>query len=103
VKVACWQDERFGPALVVVIQVGRRDSGPPETASIPQAPPGPMRQYMAKGSDLTWGQWVQHLSGHLPYGGWWSVEEVPDGRTAHQALAILRQQAMMHGLDSSKG
>jgi hypothetical protein len=61
-----------------------------------------MHQYMAKGTDVTWEQWVQHLSGHLPYGGRWSVEEVPDSRSARQALSILRQRAVLHGLDSSQ-
>lgn len=98
VKVACWQDDRFGPAVVVVIQPGSRVTVPPPTASIPQAPPGPARQYAAKGSDPTWEQWAEHLTTRAPYGGRWSVEDV-EARTAQQALSMLRQQAAAHGLE----
>ena len=100
-KVACWQDDRFGPAIVIVIQPGSKVTVPPETASIPQAPPGPVRQYTGKGTDLTWEQWAQHLTERLPYEGRWSVEDV-EARSARQALALLRRTATMHGLDSSQ-
>jgi hypothetical protein len=96
VKVACWQDYRFGPAFVAVLPV--QDGEPPETARIQRCPPGPARQLAGKGHSVSWQDWVQHLTERLPYEGRWSVEEVPDGRTARQALAHLRQQATLHGL-----
>jgi hypothetical protein len=96
VKVACWQDPRFGPAFVALLDA--RDGEPPQVAAIPRCPPGPARQFAARGSDPTWAQWAEHLATRLPYAGQWSVEEVPDGYPARRALSWLRQQASLHQL-----
>lgn len=98
-KVAVWYDPRYGPAYVFMLP--RR--GIPDVAKIPQdVPPGPRREFYAKGAKLTWEQQAEHLTERLPVAGKWAVEEVPDGITVQQALYHVRQEATMRGLDSSQ-
>lgn len=98
-KAAVWTDERRGPAAVFIPDGPDR---PARTASVPGCPPGPFRQWAAKGSGVSWGQWAEHLAGGLPYAGQWSVQEVPDGYSAAQALYHLRAQAQEAGLTQDK-
>lgn len=101
VKVATWYDPRFGPALLATLP--KKAGELPQLAYIPKnIPPGPARQLAAKGHDLTWVQWAEHLTERPPYGGQWSVEEVPDGLSAHAALNEVRQRAVERGLDLAK-
>lgn len=87
-NVAVYHNQ-YGPAVVFTLP----KSGPPLHASIPQGPfPRAMSQFLDKGHALTWEQWADHLSGSLPYFDHWSVDQVPDGYTADQALAQVRSQ-----------
>lgn len=95
-KVAVWTSEQYGPAAVFLLTTGKL--GITDSATIPQCPPGPVRQWAAKGSDPSWRQWAEHLANGLPHGGQWSVQEVPDGSNAREALYQLRSKAQDVGL-----
>lgn len=86
-KVAVWTDERLGPAVVCIPST----KGPSDIAHIPHCPPGPIRQWTAKGDGVSWSKWTAHLADRLPYHGQWSEQEVPDGMTAKEALWHLRE------------
>lgn len=94
-KVALWQDDKSGPAAVFIPQGADR---PADSATVPGCPPAPARQWAAKGTAVSWRQWTEHLTERLPYGGQWSVQDVPDGMSARQALYHLREKAQEHGL-----
>jgi hypothetical protein len=100
VRVACWQGDETGPAIVASLTT--RKGRPPQVARIPGAPSGPLRQLASAGSSLTLEQHVRHLSEGLPYKGRWSIEEVPDRLTLQQALAWLRKKASLNQLDSGQ-
>lgn len=93
-KVAVWTDERLGPAAVFI----PNREGPPDAASVPACPPAPFRQWSAKGNAVSWAKWIEHLTDKLPYGGQWSVQEVPDGSDAAGALRHVREQVTMQGM-----
>lgn len=93
-KVAVWTDEHRGPAAVFIAQGDQ----PASTASIPGCPPGPFRQWAAKGTDTSWREWAEHLADGLPIAGQWSVQEVPPGADAAYALWHLREQAQERGM-----
>lgn len=95
-KAAVWTSESFGPALVCLARADQ----PADTASVPNCPPGPLRQWSSKGHGVTWRQWAEHLADKLPHIGQWSVQEVPDGCDAAYALRYLRQQHAEKGLTS---
>jgi hypothetical protein len=87
-KVAVWTSERSGPAAVFIAKA----KAPADTAAIPGCPKGPFHQWAAKGLNVSWGKWIEHLADGLPRYGQWSVQEVPDGIGAREALALLREQ-----------
>lgn len=95
---------RYGPAVVFTLPPG--DSELPEHASIPQGPfPRAFSQFVHdKGTEPSWAQWAEHLAGSLPYfGEHWTVEQVPDGYGAKQALAWVRSQEAERNLTPSAG
>jgi hypothetical protein len=100
VKAAVWHSPHHGPAFIGLLPKGKDQI--PETYRYTHIPPGPMRQLLAKGSDPTWQQWGQHLAEGLPYGGRWTVEDVPDGVTARRALEHVREKYIGQALDSGQ-
>lgn len=93
-KAAVWTDERYGVAAVFI----PKGNAPADSATIPQCPPAPSRQWAAKGSDVSWQKWALHLADGLPYAGQWSVQDVPDGADARYALRFLREAQQEKGL-----
>lgn len=91
-KVAVYHTRQYGPSVVFTVP---QDSLP-ESASVPHMSEGMKNraqgQWAAKGHSLSWEQWAEHLSGQLPYFEQWSVEEVPDGLSAAQALSEVRRK-----------
>lgn len=101
-RAAVWHSPVYGPALIGLLPKGK-DKVPATARLSYHLPPGPLRQLLAKGSGPTWAQWAQHLTGALPYGGRWTVEEVPDGTSPQQALQHVRETYAGQVLDSSQG
>lgn len=90
-KIVVWHDPRYGPAFAATLP---GEGELPQTARIPQKlPRGPAAQFGAKGRDVSWERWAEHLMDRLPYGGWWTIEEVPDGTSIHDALSQVRRDA----------
>lgn len=89
-KVAVYHDPRYGPSVVFTLP-GKAEV--PESASIPQGPfPRATAQFAAKGPGLSWLQWAGVLAKQLPYFESWTVEDVPAGMSAHNALSVVRHQ-----------
>ncbi len=87
-KAAVWYDPRHGPALLATLPA---DNEMPQFASIAKQLPAGIRQaFLAKGSELDWAEWAEHLTERLPYGGQWQVEDVPDGVSLHESLSKVR-------------
>ena len=64
--------------MVFTIPPGKKKVQP-QSASVPGGPwPKPWRDLEAKGYALTWEEWVRRLTRQSPYGGQWTIEEVPD-------------------------
>lgn len=91
-KVAVYRTLQYGPSMVFTLPA---DGEVPADAAIPNLPAGAVHrarsQWAAKGSERGWEDWAQVLAGQLPYFEHWSVEEVPDGMSATQALSQVRQ------------
>jgi hypothetical protein len=85
-KVLCWRNNQ-GPAMVFLMP---EDGMPVDHAAIPGGPWGrPWSDLAAKGRAISWPDFAQALTERPPYLGRWSLEEVPDGRDAQQALAVI--------------
>jgi hypothetical protein len=101
VKAAVWHHPYYGPAFAATLPL--KENEWPDTASIPyKIPPGVLGQLLSKGSQPTWPQYGAHLEEKLPLDGHWTVEDVPDGYSAHAALYHVREKAAAKGLDSSQ-
>lgn len=88
-KVAVYRTRSFGPSGVFTLP---SDGVAPEHAFIPNvSEQRAMSQWADKGHGVTWEQWARLLAGHLPYFDAWTVEDVPDGMTASQALSKVRE------------
>lgn len=100
-KAAVWHSPHYGPALIGLLPKSRDRQ--PDTARIAyHIPPGPMRQLLAKGSRPSWEEWFGHLAEGLPLGGRWTVEDVPEGASPHQALEYVRDKVSGQVLDSGQ-
>lgn len=90
---------RLGPAVVFLPPAKGRV---PESAAVP-ADPGLLRsaysEVAAMGSKTTWAKHCQALVKSPPYAGTWTVEDVPGGYSAEQALAWIRSQASSASLE----
>jgi len=87
---------RLGPAVVFLPP---KRGQAPESAAVPADEKllAPARaQVAAIGRKTTWARHCALLVASPPYAGSWSTEEVPDGYSAAEALAAIRQA------DSSK-
>jgi hypothetical protein len=87
---------QFGPAQVYLPPAGK---AVPESAWIPEGPfPRASVQVASRGTDISWDRWCRRLAAQLPYFDSWSVEDVPDGLTASEALSLVRQRASEQAL-----
>lgn len=88
-KVAVYRTRSFGPSGVFTLPP---DGAAPTHAFIGQVSPDrALSEWTSKGHGETWEQWAVHLSRHLPYFDSWTVEDVPDGISANQALSQVRR------------
>lgn len=90
-KVAVWNDTRYGPAIAATLPA----QGLPEVAQIrQQLPPSALVALWSKGTGLSWEQWADNLTRRMPSRqGYWSMEDVPATITARAALALARSRA----------
>lgn len=100
-RAAVWHSPHYGPAFIGLLPK-RKDQSPATARLSYHLPPGPLHHLLAKGSDPTWEQWAQHLAEGLPYGGRWTVEDVPDGLDPQHALQHVRETYAGQVLDSSQ-
>jgi hypothetical protein len=96
VDVLVWVTPR-GPAQV--FSIPQNTAARPATAFDPQA--GPQRpagvRLGEKGSQVPWREWAHQLAASRPApgGGFFGIEQVPDGSTMSQALSVLQQRATL--------
>jgi hypothetical protein len=85
---------RHGAAAVWLLPDGD-DQDAPESAVLPTEFPDYRTQNMdSKGSEQSWQDWAEYLASQ-PLLGNWSVQELPDGMDADQALAVVRRQDVL--------
>jgi hypothetical protein len=90
---------QYGAAQVYMPPAG--DGAVPDAASIPQGPfPRAVNQVMDRGNKVSWDEWSQHLTEQYPYFDSWTVEDVPDGSTAQEALNLVRTRAAGNLIES---
>lgn len=89
-KVIVYHDRRYGPAVVFL---------PPPRGAVPESAalpndlfPRAYSQMRARGRTVSWADWGESLVRHAPYFEDWSVEEVPAGTSAHDALGLIRRK-----------
>ena len=100
-KVAVYRTRSFGPSGVFTLPA---DGTAPAHAFIPQvSPQRALSEWTSKGHGVTWEQWARHLGRHLPYFDSWTVEEVPDGISAVQALSKVREDESTRLLAQQQG
>lgn len=88
-KVAVYRTRAFGPSGVFTIP---GDGIAPAHAFIPQVnPQRALSEWTSKGHGVTWEEWAENLTRHLPYFDSWTVEDVPDNFTVGQALSRVRE------------
>lgn len=95
-RVLTYHDRR-GPAVVFLPPVG---DALPESAAAPDDGVTALSahaysQAAARGSKATWEQHCDNLVKSAPYAGRWTMEDVPDGSSARQALRHVRGEHAM--------
>lgn len=102
-KVLTYHDHR-GPAVVFLPP--KQDS-PPEIAQVPDdgvtsLSAAAYAQVASRGAKATWEQHAKNLVNGPPYAGRWTMEDVPDGTSARQALSRIREAAAMAQFQGAK-
>lgn len=100
-KALTYHDRR-GPAVVFLPPKG---DALPESAAAPgdaslNAPA--YTQVASRGAKASWAEHSKNLAAAPPYAGRWTVEDVPDGSTAQQALYHVRGEHAMQALNPTK-
>jgi hypothetical protein len=59
-------------------------------------------QVASRGPKATWEQHARNLVSGAPYAGRWTLETVPDGSSARQALRSIREDSAMASFEVKK-